>query len=154
MNFLKSKTGNSPLRLVVMFLALTTTCTGCREPGPEIVPVTGTVLKDGQPVANASITFFAKTGRPSYGSSDAEGRYTLEYAQDVEGAVVGEHTVTITKAGMGPPPAVDESAPVTRGTSSSRRGGSGGPMEVTLPQTITVSADMGDLDLIVPPMSS
>lgn len=112
--------------------------------------MTGTVIKNGQPVANASITFYASAGRPSYGTSDGEGKYRLEYSQDVEGAVVGEHKVVIIKSGMGPPSAEETAEPSMRSPSRPQRPVDTGPMEVTLPDMIQVTEDMGPLDLVIP----
>lgn len=72
---------------------------------PPLVPVTGKVLYNGQPLANARIwTQPLKPGlRGSVGFTDDEGTYKLEFDDKgrwVEGAFVGEHKVTV--AGYGP----------------------------------------------------
>lgn len=150
MNAMSIEFARQKVRVPLWTLALTLVCVGCGPAGPEIVPVKGTVLRDGQPVSNASITFYAAAGRPSYGTSDAKGNYSLEYTRDMAGAVVGNHTVMVTMVSLGPPPAEETGAPVTRRSSSARRRPAGGPEEVTLPQPVVVSRDMGDLDLIIP----
>ena len=70
---------------------------GCgRDDLPELGEVSGTVTLDDQPLADVIVHFTPTSeGRPSVGQTDEEGRYTLLYVADAEGALVGEHTVTI-----------------------------------------------------------
>ena len=42
--------------------------------------------------------FQPDTGRPSYGETDASGRYKLQYTVRVKGAEVGKHLVRISTA--------------------------------------------------------
>ena len=63
--------------------------------------VSGTVLMDGQPVANAQVEFVpVAEGSTSYGRTDDQGRYSMEYARDSAGASVGENEVRITTGDM------------------------------------------------------
>jgi len=73
----------------------------------DIVPVSGRVTLDGQPLANAVVTFQPirdssaepPTAMGSVGQTDAEGRYVLQLVDpDIAGALVGEHVVTISTA--------------------------------------------------------
>jgi len=68
---------------------------GCTDPGPEVVPVSGTLMRDGKPVGNLDVTFKPVQGRPSFGEADGNGRFTLKYTRDQDGAVVGTHTVWV-----------------------------------------------------------
>lgn len=71
------------------------TLAGCGQggaPEPELVPVSGTVTLDGQPLADASVMF----GSVARGATDASGRYELSRG-DKKGAPVGEHQVIIDK---------------------------------------------------------
>lgn len=68
---------------------------GCGRRGPEIVDVTGTVTRGGEPVANLEIHFVPDEGRPSWGLTDAQGHFTLNYSRDRDGAVVGRHRVFV-----------------------------------------------------------
>jgi hypothetical protein len=72
------------------------TLAGCGD-GLDLTGVTGTVSLDGKPVPNAVVTFVPQggTGSPSNGVTDAEGRYTLMFSRDREGAFVGTHDVTV-----------------------------------------------------------
>lgn len=73
--------------------------TGCgRSDLPELGTVSGTVTLDGQPLADAIVNFTpVQAGRPSTGQTDSSGHYTLLYVADVEGAVVGKHSVTVER---------------------------------------------------------
>lgn len=63
---------------------------------PELGAVTGVVTLDGEPLTDALINFTPTgSGRPSTGQTDDQGRYTLQYLPDVEGAIVGDHLVTV-----------------------------------------------------------
>jgi hypothetical protein len=79
---------------------------------PDVADVRGTVTLDGQPLANASIMFQPTTaGRPSLGTTDDQGNYTLLYLDGVEGAMLGTHKVVIrteVPGEDGEPPVVRE----------------------------------------------
>lgn len=72
--------------------------TGCGD-GLGLVPVSGTVTLDDKPLSGAEIIFRPVDGRPSLGVTDAEGKYTLRYLDDQNGAVPGKHQVSISTAG-------------------------------------------------------
>lgn len=84
---------------VCVFLGLLTvgaiSIAGCGRGGPEVVRVTGTVTYQGNPVENLYLNFKPEVGRPSWGVTDAEGKYWLRYSRDRDGAVVGKHTVWV-----------------------------------------------------------
>lgn len=70
---------------------------GCGPAGPKLVPVSGVVTLDGQPLAEAGVLFQpAVGGPPATGSTDASGRFELR-TQNRPGAVLGEHRVSVTK---------------------------------------------------------
>jgi hypothetical protein len=81
-------------------LVLVVALAGCSN-DPKVVKVSGTLTYKGQPVKGADITFTPvdKGARPSTGRTDAEGRFTLEYARQgervTEGAIAGKHTVSV-----------------------------------------------------------
>jgi hypothetical protein len=90
-----------------MCLLLTGLCAvaaGCSKIPAGVVPVSGRVTLDGQPLAGAVVTF--QPIRPddpracgSTGRTDAEGRYVLKLIDPTTpGALVGRHVVTITTA--------------------------------------------------------
>lgn len=68
---------------------------GCWRSGPKVVPVSGQVLIDGEPVADASLQFIPAGTRPARGQTDAQGRFTLTTFQEGDGCVPGEHRVVV-----------------------------------------------------------
>lgn len=91
---------------------------GCRNSDlPEVVPVTGTVTFQGQPVADATVVFFVNqgnlaSGELSFGTTDAAGRFRLRTqvgrTEVLDGVAAGEHRVTISK--LIPPQGMTEEA--------------------------------------------
>jgi len=78
---------------------------GCGKSGPETAPVSGKVTVDGKVVAGAAVMFLPIAGgRPATGVTDAEGVFRLETFKDFDGAVLGDHTVTVSlpETGGGP----------------------------------------------------
>ena len=71
---------------------------GCNTPSdqPELAPVSGVVTLDGKPLANKTVIFTPPTGRPSMGTTNEDGEYELRYTMTIEGAIIGNHDVTIT----------------------------------------------------------
>lgn len=113
---------HSPLLAVLSALLI-----GCGDGQPviEVAPVTGVVTQAGQPVSDASITFYPASGRPSAATTNSEGRFELKYSADKAGAVVGSHTVAI-QVGGGPPAALPGMPPAKKGN---RRKGPPSDME-------------------------
>lgn len=83
--------------IFILFLGLTVGCGGGADV-PPLGTVKGKVSLEGAPVANAMVTFTPTTqGRPSVGVTDTTGMYSLVYTVGNEGAVIGEHTVTVAR---------------------------------------------------------
>jgi len=78
--------------VAVVFLACSLGCGGSSNIGE----VTGVLTLEGEPLANARVTFYPAVGRASQGISDSSGRYELKYLRKQKGAVVGEHRVTVS----------------------------------------------------------
>lgn len=98
--FVSSVSGR--LVLVGLFGCLTAAAGGCQR---SIVPVSGRVTLNGQPLAEAVVTFQPHAERNtrypiatgSVGHTDSQGRYSLRLIEpDRPGAAVGEHSVTIS----------------------------------------------------------
>ena len=71
---------------------------GCgRGNYPDVAVVTGVVTLDGKPVEGALVTFSPVGGRTSSGRTGQDGSYALLYKKNVQGAILGEHRVSITK---------------------------------------------------------
>ena len=83
------------LALVLCFIAA---LTGCGRGGqPRTYPAEGTVTYRGTPVADAHVRFIPKEGPPAEGVTDASGGFALQTFRPGDGAVAGEHTVTVSK---------------------------------------------------------
>jgi hypothetical protein len=89
---------------------------GCQKEGPTIVNVTGVLTYKGQPVTNAYLRFRPENGRPSWGQTDEQGRFKLNYDRDRDGAVVGKHKVWLEIR-----PSAAEQANVMPGAGLARR---------------------------------
>jgi hypothetical protein len=85
-------------------LCLVVALAGC-DSGPEnIGKVSGKVTLDGQPLPDAIVQFTTKDKTStSAGTTDTNGNYTLYYVADIQGAEIGEHTVSITTFKSGDP---------------------------------------------------
>ena len=87
--------------LGVYLMIVATTTVGCARRSGGTVPVSGVVLVDGKPLANAVVIFFrddSDSGLKSFvGTTDGNGRYQL-----ISGARPGEYRVII-KGQSGPP---------------------------------------------------
>jgi hypothetical protein len=103
------KSRQSPRWRVGLACLLTAICiatTGCGRKG-NIVPVSGRVTLDGQPLADVAINFGPLTGGldgayAAYGKTDANGQYTLKLVDDNRrGASVGKNRVTLNESAAG-----------------------------------------------------
>ena len=79
-------------------LGLVGTTLGCSDAGPQLAPVTGQVLLDSKPVADAGVLFAPTTPGPAASAStDSEGKFRLMTGSR-QGALVTSHRVAISKA--------------------------------------------------------
>ena len=88
-----------PNQTILNFFAFTlfVSLIGCGGPSIDTAPVSGIVTLDGKPVADAGIYFQPADGGPAaYGSTDAEGHYSLTTVR-TPGALKGSHKVIISK---------------------------------------------------------
>lgn len=89
------------MRTRLLFAVPLLLAVGCSGDGFKLVPVSGRVTKNGQPLANVRVTFQPigeNPGPGSAGTTDADGRYKLVVSSQQhqgDGAVVGKHTVRI-----------------------------------------------------------
>src|SRR5688500_14213492 len=85
-----------PFKNAIGFAILSVTSlalVGCSD--SKVVPVSGTLKYNGQPVPNAIIHFVPDNGRPSRGETDAQGRFTLTYDPQTNGAQLAKHRVFV-----------------------------------------------------------
>jgi hypothetical protein len=66
---------------------------GCSQ--SDTIPVSGVVIFNGQPAANADVMFNPKTGRIATGVTDANGRFILATFKPNDGALPGDYVVTL-----------------------------------------------------------
>jgi hypothetical protein len=86
--------------LGVLGLASLVLSCGCSKPNrPQMAKVSGKITYQGKPVDGAQVTFnpTGPSPRAAIGTTDAQGRFDLTTFDTGDGAVVGEHVVTITK---------------------------------------------------------
>ncbi len=88
---------HAALGLSVVLLA------GCGGSAYPLAGVSGVVTLDGEPLAGARVAFQPRregeglnSGPGSYGTTDAQGRYTLRTIDGAHGAVVATHDVSIS----------------------------------------------------------
>ncbi len=75
---------------------------GSAGPQLSLAPVTGTVMADGEPLANAMVMFAPYEGdavRAAYGVTDQSGKYELLY-EEKKGCPPGKYRITISKFAM------------------------------------------------------
>lgn len=87
---------HSPISLGVVLAILVTGCGG--DNVPETAPVSGTVMYLGRPVPGGTVIFHPKDkqkGNPGYGEIQSDGTYTLTTYKKDDGAILGDHTVTV-----------------------------------------------------------
>ncbi|QDU76737.1 hypothetical protein Pan97_37940 [Bremerella volcania] len=99
---------------IVSFLAIS--ILGCGGPSNPVAPVNGIVTLNGKPVADMVVTFTpipGKTesvggdnepGKSATGNTDSEGKFILSTYERNDGALVGEHKVTVFGSGPDPTP--------------------------------------------------
>ena len=80
-----------PLLAFGLFVAIA----GCDRHPPR-VPVSGTVLIDGEPLSRGNIKFVPENGRPSAGTIGEDGKFTLTCYDGNDGAIPGKHRVQVS----------------------------------------------------------
>ena len=111
------------LSFAVGMLMLASAAIGCGDASRgEVYPVSGKVTIGGQPVEGAQINFMTpESSRVARGMTDASGEYTLTTYSTGDGAVAGDHSITIVK----PSAAEDTSAMSSEDYMSAMQGNEG-----------------------------
>ncbi|MEQ8848896.1 hypothetical protein [Botrimarina sp.] len=91
--------GLASLPLALLFAAALADAVGC-DSRPRRVPISGTVLIDGEPVPYGNISFVPGDGRAASGKIDPQGRFELTCYEPGDGAILGEHRVTVAARQM------------------------------------------------------
>jgi hypothetical protein len=76
-------------------------CAGCssKDPGPELIPVTGVVLMDEQPLINADLIFIPVETTPGVGGqarTKESGEFAVTYSRGGEGLPAGNYRVAVS----------------------------------------------------------
>lgn len=107
-------------------------CGGCGSQGADYSKVdlntaTGKVTLDGQPLAGAVVTFEAEDGQFSYGLTDSNGAYALQFDSEKKGVTPGPKVVRISTTRK--IPGLNTSEASEGGESSSEGGEAAKPTE-------------------------
>ena len=99
MNFVSTRALLLACSVFSLFLSA---CGGGASDAPDLAAVSGTVTLDGQPLADANVTFISENGPVSTAKTDAQGNYSLGTKGQNDGATVGNHKITVTKVSQIP----------------------------------------------------
>lgn len=94
------------MRTWISLVLLGVTLGGCSGGGgsvPTLAPVSGTVTLDGKPLAGAAVSFVPQAGTEgagAFGTTDAEGRFTLDHRSGRPGVEPGTYTVSFSKMAL------------------------------------------------------
>src|SRR4051812_7091247 len=84
--------------LLCLAFAMLGGCGKNQDARPRRVPVSGTVVRQGQPVPEATVLFEPSSGTTAaVGQTDSNGRYRLTTFELNDGAVPGDYKVAIRK---------------------------------------------------------
>jgi hypothetical protein len=129
----------SRIRVVLLTVALGAVV-GCSDSPYPLAPAHGTVTLDGQPLTGSRVMFAPinrgsgpEAGKAAFGSVASDGNYALSTYSDGDGAIVGDHVVTIYV------PKQKNGANVTPGNND-KRASSPKFMRIALPEKKTVAA--------------
>lgn len=113
---------------------------GCSEDErPKMASVTGVVTYKGAPVAGATVSFSSPASpRSATGVTDEMGKYQLMTFEKNDGAVLGDHKVTIFK----PDPAAKGEPP--KATEVSTEGSASGAGSIKVPPTTLPTPGAGN----------
>lgn len=104
---------------LIVALATTMLVAGCSRLQP-VHPVGGRVTLDGKPLLDAQISFRPNQGPEAFATLDGDGRYRLSTRAAGDGAVAGEHVVTLSQVTVGlvlapdQPPQLEKPTPGAR----------------------------------------
>ena len=85
-----------PLLLGSLLLGLA--LSGCGPQSPPTAKVEGVVTLDGKPIEGAAVVFTPPEGRMATGATDSSGRFLLSTFKQGDGALLGQHRVTVSKS--------------------------------------------------------
>lgn len=113
---------------VVLLVMVAAWGLGCGGGSTEdLVSVSGTITLDEKPLEGATVAFIpakSKQTQPSWGFSDAAGKYHLKTAEGYDGICLGEYRIVVSKLTM------QDGSPIPKG---SQTGGADGLEIVPFP---------------------
>ncbi len=83
------------LAFLVIVLVVTLLMRGSCNQRPTVVPVSGQVLIDGQPLTSGFVRVIPQDARSASGEIDSQGRFQLTTFEPRDGCVPGKHPVEI-----------------------------------------------------------
>lgn len=93
----------------MFMLAMIVATTGCGKAPYDLAPVRGKVTLDGKPLTQAKVMFAPraqgqshKAGKPAFGVLQPDGTFVLGTYEPEDGAVVGDHWVTVIRMSDSP----------------------------------------------------
>ena len=90
--------GKSSLAGMAAVVAVAVLAVGCGSDGPQLAPVEGVVMLEGEPLEGAVVLFQpSEGGKPATGLTDAAGKFVLSTHEQGDGAQVGVNKVSVTK---------------------------------------------------------
>jgi hypothetical protein len=102
-NFMTNVCRILPGACIVVALIISSGCGSTKDNRPRRVPVNGTVLRMGQPVAEAEVIFEPVGNTPAAtGETDPSGRFRLTTFDQYDGAAPGEYKVAVRKVQITP----------------------------------------------------
>lgn len=96
-----SKHAHNRLAAICLFAFTMLVFAGCGSGGLPQADVSGKVTFRGNPIPNVLVSFTPERGPGASGKTDAEGNYSLSTSKPGDGAVIGQHTVTVSQPQQG-----------------------------------------------------
>ncbi len=87
--------GNRHYSITAAIGVIALTSVGCGPKRPNIAPVKGHVLFDGQPLTTGSLATMPKAGRGAKGVINSDGTFELSTFGKGDGATIGRHKVAV-----------------------------------------------------------
>lgn len=88
---------SNPKPFAATVVSIAAAVTGCGGTGLQLAESIGVVTLDGQPLDRVGVVFHPGVGPVATANTDDQGRFSLRTANQ-DGAVLGDHVVTITES--------------------------------------------------------
>src|SRR3990172_2569518 len=98
------RSGLAKIGAIALCIAVVLAMTGCSRSPYELAPVHGRVTLDGRPLSQSKVMFAPvevgdnpNPGKPAFGLVQDDGSFVLTTYRTNDGAIVGEHWVSIVR---------------------------------------------------------